>query len=171
MNSIIRNSPKQIGYPKYFIDNNKENYNMDEVANSFNQFFVNVGPDLAGKIPDSGSSEDHCNKLIERNQSSMFLRPVDENEILEIVNKCKNKKSTDYNDIDMTIVRKVIEEISKPLTYICNLSFQTGSFPNKMKIAKVIPLYKNGSKHHFTNYRPVSFHNFPKFLKKSLTTD
>lgn len=36
MNNIIRNSPRQIGYPKYFIDNNKENYNMDDVANSFN---------------------------------------------------------------------------------------------------------------------------------------
>ena len=68
----------------------------------------------------------------------MFLKAVDEKEILDIVKKCKNKKSTDFNDIDMTLVKKVIEGISKPLTYICNPSFQTGSFPIKMKIAKVI---------------------------------
>lgn len=36
---------------------------MDDLWNSFNQFFVNVGSDLAGKIPDPGTSEDHCNKL------------------------------------------------------------------------------------------------------------
>lgn len=52
-------------------------------------------------------------------------------------------------------VKHVIDGIVKPLTYICNLSFQTGTFPIKMKIAKVIPLYKTEDKHHFTNYRPV----------------
>ena len=88
-------------------------------------------------------------------------------EILEIVKNCKNKKSTDFNDIDMSLVKQVIEGISKPLTHICNLSFQTGSFPNQMKIAKVIPLHKNGNKHHFTNYRPVSLlPQFSKILEK-----
>ncbi len=93
----------------------------------------------------------------------MFVQAVNESELVEIVRKCKNKKSTDCNDTDMCTVKKVIEEISKPLTYICNLSFQTGSFPNKIKIAKVIPLYKTGNKHHFTNYRPVSL--LPQFSK------
>lgn len=67
----------------------------------------------------------------------------------------------------MKIVKWVIEAISKPLTYICNLSFQTGKFPNKMKIAKVVPLYKTGDRHHFTNYRPVSLlPQFSKILEK-----
>lgn len=44
--------------------------------------------------------------------------------------------SNDSDDINMTVVKRVIEGISKPLTYICNLSFQTGAFPDKMKIAK-----------------------------------
>ena len=61
----------------------------------------------------------------------------------------------------------MIDGITKPFTYICNLSFQTGTFPNKMKIAKVIPLYKSGNKHHFTNYRPVSLlPQFSKILEK-----
>ena len=42
------------------------------------------------------------------------------------------------------------------LCHICNLSFQVGKFPEQMKIAKVIPLYKSGERHHFTNNRPVS---------------
>lgn len=57
--------------------------------------------------------------------------------------------------------------ISKPLTFIRNLSFQTGKFPNKIKIAKVVPLYKSGDTHHFTNYRPVSLcPQFSKILEK-----
>ncbi len=52
-------------------------------------------------------------------------------------------------------MKKVIEGISKPVTYICDLLFQTGTFSNKMKIAKVVPLYKTGDRHNFSNYRPV----------------
>ena len=39
-----------------------------------------------------------------------------------------------------------------------------------MKIAKVIPLYKTGDKHHYTNYRPVSLlSQFSKILEKVFT--
>lgn len=94
---------------------------MDVVANSFNQFFVNVGPDLAGKIPDHGTSEENLEKLINRNPCPMFLTAVEEREIVDIVMKCKNKKSSDCNDIHMTLVKKVIEGIityhSKPVHF------------------------------------------------------
>lgn len=75
--------------------------------------------------------------------------------------------STDCDSIDMTIVKKVIEAIVQPLTYICNLSFKTGNFPKEIKTAKVIPLYKTGDRHQFTNYRPVSLlPQFSKILEK-----
>lgn len=68
----------------------------------------------------------------------------------------------------MRTVRNVAEEIVKPFTYICNLSFQLGLFPNRMKTAKVIPLFKSGDKHCFTKYRPVSllpvFQNIRKVI-------
>lgn len=48
----------------------------------------------------------------------------------------------------MISVKKVIEAISEPLTYIYKLAFQTGKFPNKMKMAQVVPLYKTGDRHH-----------------------
>ena len=97
----------------------------------------------------------------------MFLKPVEEKEIIDIVHDCKNKTSTDYNEIDMIIVKRVIHGISKPLMHIFNLSLQTRQFPNNMKIAKVVLLYKTGDKHQFTNYRPVSLlPQFSKILEK-----
>lgn len=133
---------------------------MIEVANTFNTFFVNIGKELAENVPDPRSNQyGYCS--IERNVNSMFLSPVEESEIIQIVSKCKNKTSNDCNNVDMVVVKNVIDAISKPLTY--NLSFQSGKFPNQMKIAKVIPLYKSGDKHQFTNYRPVSL--LPQFSK------
>uniref|UniRef100_A0A8C6T7P7 Reverse transcriptase domain-containing protein n=1 Tax=Neogobius melanostomus TaxID=47308 RepID=A0A8C6T7P7_9GOBI len=137
---------------------------MNEVVDTFNKFFVDVGPNLAAKIT---NVENFNCELIDTNPLSMFLKPVEEKEILDIVKGCKNKTSTDYYDMDMKTLKSVIESISKPLTYICNLSLQTGQFPESMKVAKVIPLFKAGDKHLFTNYRPVSLlPQFSKILEK-----
>ena len=67
----------------------------------------------------------------------------------------------------MMIVKKIIDNIVKPFTHICNQSFQTGIFPNKMKTAKIIPIYKSGDKQLLTNYRPISLlSQFSKILEK-----
>ncbi len=58
--------------------------------------------------------------------------------------------------MDMILVKNITEVVIEPFIYFCNLSFSTGVFLKKMKTAKVIPLYKNGDKHDFTNYRQVS---------------
>lgn len=109
-------------------------------------------------------------QIRERNSNTIFLRAVEEKEIIDIVSKCKNKTTTDWNKIDMTVVKKVIEGIAKPLPHICNLSFQTGKFPNEMKIAKVIPLYKTRDRHYFINYKSVSsLSQFSKILEKLFT--
>ena len=97
----------------------------------------------------------------------MFLNPVDDQSIIRTVQNCKNKMSTDYNDINMLMVKKIITQIVRPFVHICNISFQTGVFPDKMKISKVVPLFKSGEKNVFTNYRPISLlPQFSKMLEK-----
>ena len=56
------------------------------------------------------------------NDRSMFLTNLCEKEIVYIVTYFKNKMSTDVHDIDLSLVKKVISQISKPLTRICNMS-------------------------------------------------
>ena len=57
----------------------------------------------------------------------------------------------------------IMANITKPLCYISNKSLLDGRFPDKMKIAKVIPIYKSGDKNFTSNYRPISF--LPQFSK------
>ena len=63
----------------------------------------------------------------------------------------------------MSVVKNIYHVIADPLTFIYNLSLTSGVFPDEMKIAKVIPLFKSGDKNVYTNYRPVSL--LPQFSK------
>ena len=56
----------------------------------------------------------------------------------------------------MYIIKKSFDLLANPLVNIINLSLSTGIFPDKLKTAKIIPIFKTGNKQLFTNYRPTS---------------
>ena len=103
----------------------------------------------------------------QKNLNSMFINPVNEAELIRIIKVCKPKDSMDYDDIGMWVLSRIAPHVVKPLVHIFNLSFSTGIFPSEMKIAKVIPLLKNGNKSDISNYGPLSLSSqFSKILEK-----
>ena len=96
-----------------------------------------------------------------------FLSHVLQEDIITTVNTCKSKTSCDHNNIDMVIIKQVINYIVKPLAHVCSTSFEYGVFPDNMKVAKVVPLFKAGDRSVFSNYRPISLlSQFSKILEK-----
>ena len=91
------------------------------------------------------------------------MKPIVERDILKIIDKFKQNKSAGNDNIGNYIIKRVASEIVKPLTCIFNLSISTGIVPEKLKIAKVIPIYKKQDAEVFSNYRPVSL--LPCFSK------
>ena len=61
------------------------------------------------------------------------------------------------------LLKHLAPVLYKPLTFIINQSLLTGIFPDKLKLAKVIPLYKKDNTHLIENYRPIS--NLPSISK------
>jgi len=58
-------------------------------------------------------------------------------------------------------------EISAPLAHIFNLSLTSGVFPNKLKQARVVPIFKSGDQLDCDNYRPISLlSSISKVLEK-----
>ena len=66
------------------------------------------------------------------------------------------KQSFGVDKIHPFLLSTAAIEIFKPLTYIINLSISQGVFPDSLKIAKVIPIFKQGSRLLPNNYRPIS---------------
>ena len=89
------------------------------------------------------------------------------NELKEAFFLLKTNESPGYDDINFNVVKKCFGEINEPLKHLFNLSLQNGIFSEKMKIAKVIPLFKNGDPENITNYRTISvFLSFSKVLER-----
>ena len=76
-------------------------------------------------------------------------------------------KSSGYDNIDAYFIRTASHIINPYITYPCFLSFEFGIFPQCLKIAKVIPILKTGSKTEVNNYSPISIlSNFSKIFEK-----
>ena len=124
------------------------------ISSCFNNFFVNIGPKLALDINHAG--KDYFEYLKDPAQRCLFMKPIVAEEIIKIVKTFNPNKSPGHDGFGNFIIKKVIYEISEPLTDIFNLSLSTGIVPNELKIAKVIPIYKKDDTEVFSNYRPVS---------------
>ena len=61
----------------------------------------------------------------------------------------KTNKNPGYDNIHEN-------ELKTPLMNNFNLSLNTGIFPDRMKVAKVTPIFKQGEKSSISNYRPLS---------------
>ena len=78
-----------------------------------------------------------------------------------------SKKAPGYDSFPMHVIKYLFHLISAPLADIINLSLLKGIFPDKLKIAKIIPIFKAEDPNFFVNYRPISLlSNFSKFFEK-----
>ena len=86
----------------------------------------------------------------------MFFADITNFEIEEIILKAKNKYSLDCCDMNYVFIKKLVFSLSPFLVTFFNNCFRRGIFPNQLKVAKVIPLYKDGDRSDPSNYRPIS---------------
>ena len=165
LNDLINKKKIKCKLPSTFKSNEEEICNPTHIANRFCEYFTNIGPNLAKSIPASDKS--HRSFLNGGFINSFFLQSASEQEVTEICSSFRSGTAPGYDSISMNVVKESFNLICAPLTYIINLSLNSGVVPQEMKITRVIPLFKSGDKSLFTNYRPVSvLPVFSKFLER-----
>jgi len=101
------------------------------------------------------------------NKSSIFLEAPTSYEIFEIILKLNINKSPGFDDISSFFLRIIAGVIAPYLSVLFSYAFEFAIFPDCLKLAKVIPIDKAGSKSELTNYRPISLlSNLSKILEK-----
>ena len=86
-------------------------------------------------------------------------------EILKITGNLKTNKSSGHDNLRPKLVKNVADYVVFPIQRLFNISFESGIVPSKLKIAKVIPIFKKGDRVQVSNYRPISLLNvFDKLM-------
>ena len=132
-----------------------------KMSNIFNDFYVNVADGITKTIPLTPKSP--LDYLSNRMCNSLFLTPVTLVEVNDLINILNPSKSVGPNSIPIKLLKIIGSSVSPFLALLVNQSFQSGIFPDKLKIAKVISLFKKGNPELPSNYRPISL--LPIFSK------
>ena len=97
------------------------------------------------------------------------MHPATTDEVSLIIDQLKNNKAVRYNDVETKFIKYgkfIIAPIISELFNVCAIN---GVFPNCLKIAEVIPIFKKGDKNNLTNYRPISLlSQFDKIIEKMI---
>ena len=155
--TVLNNRPTTNVFPQYIIDGDKSVTDKKEIANHFNDFFINIGKRLAETLHSDGNISFE-NYLIKNNQLRFKFQEVTENMILKIINSLKSNISCGVDNISSAFIKTHSYLLCKPLTKLINQSLNLGIFPDKLKVAKVFPIFKgnNLNINQMNNYRPIS---------------
>nr|XP_027222593.1 uncharacterized protein LOC113814735 [Penaeus vannamei] len=116
-------------------------------------------------LQDPSNSQTTCDKTTCKQTHSINVS-VTVQEVLDTIKSTKDT-SAGHDEIPIKLFKKIAPYIAHVLVDIFNASFQTGTFPDTLKIAKVIPIFKAGDKNSINNYRPISMlSTLAKLLEK-----
>ena len=79
-----------------------------------------------------------------------------EEEVLHLLETIDISKSNGPDRISGRMLKATAASIAAPVTKLFNLSISTGTFPNKWKLASIIPIPKSSDTASPSNYQPVS---------------
>lgn len=145
------------------------------VCDLFNSFFASIGQELANKIPDKYHINSGNTLMYEENQTHKITRndftPCSTTEIKKIIDDLDANTSSGLDEITTKAIKCLKDVIAERLTSCINECLVRGSFPDSLKLAKVSPIYKSGSKTDPSNHRPVSvLPVISKFFERILYT-
>ena len=137
--------------------NGKQIYDFKEITNHFNLLFVNIGKELASKIPHCTiSALEYLSKYVPRVENQFVLKPVKSNDVLKMLLSLSDDKATGLDGYQSKLLKVCAHSISSSLTYLFNMSIATGEIPEDWKCARVSAIFKKGSRLETGNYQPIS---------------
>ena len=154
---------KSSSLPKTIKTKQKITEKDSEIAKEFNKYFTSVGTALASKIPivtkDVSEYLPQCNASMEHKELSF-------QEFEKAFKALNRNNAIGCDGLNGNIIIDVYDSIKVILFKILKASLEETVFPEKLKIAKVIPVFKKGDKENIENYRLISTLPVSKMLER-----
>ena len=154
INEIIYNKFSKTNEAIFLDDNGNIITDQKAVANRFNKFYTTIADKLVTKLGKPATKfQDY---LKNPNEHSIFLNETEPGEVATLMSKLNTSKSGDIYGITPRLIKEAGPSMAINLSIIFNICLSTGIFPQLLKTAKVIPIYKAESRMLASNYRPIS---------------
>ena len=85
-----------------------------------------------------------------------------------LFNEINVNKTSGIEGIRCDILKMALKFLLIPMTWLYQLSFDSGCFPDTWKVARVSPIPKNGNLKLITNWRPISLLSVPSKIAERL---
>ncbi len=136
------------------------------ISNAFNDYYSDIAENILQKRKYTGDGN-YMKYMPPPLEKTLLMTETNPEEIKNIILTFNVNKATGPCSIPPKILNMICDNIAYPIAMLANMSFLTGIHPERLKTAKVIPIYKNGSKMLTSNYRPISLlSNLNKILEK-----
>src|SRR6218665_910971 len=87
--------------------------------------------------------------------------------LLKSLSNCDHHTVVKQIILNYIIAKDTIQALASLLSKIVSCSFRNGIVPIGIKVVKIIPLFKSGTKNKINNYRPISIlPYFSKYFEK-----
>ena len=161
---ICKTKSKKVGI-KAIATEGKLIKNPDIIAENINEFFVNTGPSLVknNRPIENKTCQMYMNKTT---LTSLQVNLIDATIFAKIVSSLHTKTSSGHYCVLVKLLKYLSPAIREPLIPIINQSMLTGIFPEKLKIAEVIHLFKTDDRLNMDNCRPIYLTSHFKNIQK-----
>ena len=147
--------------------NNKDLFASEDISNAFNDYFCSIGKELSDKLPHRKNA--FINYLQNKIVNSFYLRPIIKEDLIKIIKSLSANKAPGPDNIGAKLLKLKPDLFATPLVQIFNRSIESGIYPTKLKVAKVVTIYKKGLQSFTGNYRPISLLScFNKIFEKAI---
>ena len=123
--------------------NDKEYLQPNSISYVITKYFCNIPSRLASKLPKSNR---HFGSFLKSTGFNFRFILMHETEVFLILDNLDGKKSFGVDKLHPFLASVRAFQIVRPITYIINLSIKQRTFPDNLKFAKVIPIFKQGSR-------------------------
>lgn len=133
--------------------------NESTVASIFNKHFTGVTRSLLleRELLSPPSEHEFTYTSYQRhNPNSMFFFPVTTHEVFDAIKGIANKNSVGVDGMEVGVLKNCVYSLLYPLQILFNASVSQGIFPNKLKTAVVVPIFKSGDRTNPSDYRPIA---------------
>lgn len=159
-NKLISNS-KNSAKTMWQIINSKRQQSKNQInsnisANEFSNFFGSVADNILRGLTDCEEDPVTLMHQYFSKNCTFSIKKISQVNLRDAINSLKNKSTKDIYNISIPLIKCIENLIISPLCKLINICIENCCFPQCLKEALIIPVFKKGDANDVNNYRPIS---------------